>query len=645
MCGICGILNLNNEPIDQLILKRMTDIIFHRGPDEEGYYVDGNIGLGIRRLKIIDLTTGSQPIHNEDKTIWVVLNGEIYNFQELRKRLENEGHKFYTETDTEVLVHLYEKYGESLVKYIRGMFGFAIWDKKKQFLFLARDRLGIKPLYYALVENTLIFGSEIKSILEFPSFESELNFNALDLFLTFRYTPAPFTMFKNVYKLLPGHALTTRGGETFIRKYWNLDHISEERSMDLHHISNKLIGLLEESVRIEMVADVPLGLMLSGGLDSSSIAALMCRNSNSPIKTFTVGFNESPSKYNELADARVVADFFNTEHFELTTSFNEHSDILPSIVWHMDEPIGDLSAIGLYLITKLAKRHVTVALCGQGSDELFAGYDKHVGTKLTRYYHLIPYLFREKLLVPFAEGLPGLASLKRATISLHEEDEVQRCISMSTIFSPQMKSKLYSSDIKSCIDKDIGMNLVRSYLNEAPSSDPLSRILYLDIKMALADDLLMYFDKMSMANSIEIRVPFLDHNLVELATKTPSHLKLHFLTRKFLLKNALKKFLPQSVLKKKKVGFFHGVDAWVRSELNKGDALAILTDPKAKSRGYFDYAFIEDMLKLHGGGKQNFGREIFCLILFELWHRIFIDRDLQVNTGRNKTKAEAIKQI
>lgn len=631
MCGICGILNTNNEPIDQAILKHMTNAMFHRGPDEEGYYIDRNVGLGIRRLKIIDLMTGRQPIHNEDKTVWVVLNGEIYNFQELRKRLESEGHRFYTKTDTEALVHLYEKYGENMVKYIRGMFGFAIWDKRKESLFLARDRLGIKPLYYALIKNTLLFASEIKSILEFSSFKPEIDFNALDLFFTFRYVPAPFTMFKHIYKLPPGHALNSRRGETLIRKYWDLDHASEERSIDIRRASDELVELLEESIRMEMVADVPVGLMLSGGLDSSSIAALMCRTSKSAIKTFTVALNDSASKYNELADARVVADSLSTEHFELTTSYDEHSDILPSIVWHMDEPIADLSAIGLYLITELAKRHVTVALCGQGSDELFAGYDKHVGAKLTKCYHLIPFLFRKKILVPFAERLLGPASLKRAIISLHEEDEAQRFISMSTVFSPQMKSKLYSSDIKNCIDKDTGANLVRSYLDEAPRSNQIDRILYLDIKMALVDDLLMYFDKMSMANSVEIRVPFLDHRFVEFAVGLPPDLKLHFLTRKFILRVALQELVPSSVLRKKKIGFFHGVDDWVRSELNKGYALPILTEPKAKNRGYFNYSYIEDILKLHMGSKQNFGQEIFCLYLFELWHRIFIDRDLHTN--------------
>jgi len=631
MCGICGVLEAakNGESVvNGDLLKRMTAKIAHRGPDDEGFYVDQSVGLGVRRLSIIDLATGHQPIHNEDKTVWTVLNGEIYNFKELRRTLQAQGHEFYTSSDTEVIVHLYEEHSEEFVRSLRGEFALALWDEKRRTLILARDRLGVKPLYYSIDGKRLIFGSEVKSLLASRLIQPEVDLEAFDLFLCVGYVPGRRTMFRGISKLLPAHLMRWEDGQTRIRPYWQFASESVKNKRPASFYAERFLTLFEEAVRLELVSDVSLGVMLSGGIDSSAITALAAQGTFEPLRTFTVGF-EGDKERNELEDARLVASHLGTDHYELSSSFDLDIETFARLVWHMDEPIADLSAIGFYYVCQLARQHVTVALAGQGADELLAGYRRYKANRIDGYYRLLPAFVRENLIASAVTRIPRASLLKKAAWTLGESNLAEWYARSLTVFSPQIKSRILHPDLKS--DREDGTllrELISSYLGEFQSTDSLSTLLFLDSRLALPDDLLTYFDKMSMANSLEVRVPFLDYKLVEFCTAMPSDLKLRGFTTKYILRKAACPLLPRRTLKKRKTGFFaHLINDWVRNKMSN-HVREMLLDPAAGSRSFLDTRGVQWMLDEHMNGRQDFGRQIYCLFLFEIWHRVFLSNNL-----------------
>ena len=534
MCGICGIVQLNDSfSIRRETLQRMNDVIYHRGPDDEGFYTDNKAGLAMRRLSIIDLSGGHQPIQNEEGTIQIIFNGEIYNFQELRHKLEAAGHHFATHSDTEAIVHGYEEYGVDVVHHLRGMFGFAIWDTTQEILFLVRDRPGIKPLHYYKDDEKFLFGSEIKSILQCENVQREVNLEALDRFLTFEYVFSPETIFQNVHKLPPGHFLLLRKGEVRVEQYWdNLPEVGKEQSEEYY--AQHLAELLEESTKMRMISDVPLGALLSGGIDSSAIVGYMAKNSDRPVKTFSIGFEEQ--SYNELDYARTVAEHFNTEHHELTIK-PDAVDLVDNLINNLDEPFGDFSIFPTYLVSKMAREHVTVALSGDGGDELFAGYDTYIADWVARAYQKLPAALRKQAIPALVKQIPpspkkkGLANrVKRFVEGALLPPELMHARWM-IFLQEQEKRQLYKGDLLDCFEKGDSHKYIREYFQRSANAvTPLARQGYVDIKTYMADDILVKVDRMSMAPSLEARVPFLDHKVMEFAAKIPTRLKLKGLT-------------------------------------------------------------------------------------------------------------------
>lgn len=542
MCGIAGIFGRE----DKELVRRMVSRMRHRGPDDEGYYSDKGISLGMCRLSIIDVEGGQQPIYNEEGSICVVLNGEIYNFKELKAKLEKKGHKFYTRSDTEVLVHLYEEYGHNLVEKLRGMFAFAIWNSNKKELFLARDRLGIKPLYYAITNNEFIFASEIKAIIECETVNREVDKTALANYFSLRYVPAPKTMFEGIRKLKPAHYLVVNKNGIQEGCYWDLKCAPMNGSQE--YFEEKIIDGLQESVRERLIADVPLGAFLSGGVDSSIIVALMSQLKEEPIKTFSVGF--IGEEFDERSYASYVADYFGTDHHEIEVRI-DRLDILPKIVKHFDEPIADPAAIPTYLISEFARKNVKVVLTGEGGDEMFGGYERYQSElKFNRYFSLIPNPLRKSL------KLFNVIPSKYTAFLSSRVSEVE---------SYSLRSEGYDNppvlNTKTDNNEDV-KNMVEKSFQDKP--DYLCKMVYFDTKYWLPDELLMKVDKMSMANSLEARVPFLDHRFVEFAFNIPSDYKIRNGVEKFILKRAAKKILPDNVLKRKKHGFDVPIKAWFR---------------------------------------------------------------------------------
>ena len=630
MCGICGKLNLHSDapPIDPALLRQMTDVIAHRGPDEDGAYVSGGVGIGNRRLKIIDLNTGRQPISNEDGSIWIVFNGEIYNYQALRTFLLSKGHQFRTATDTEVIVHLYEEMGEECVQKLWGMFGFAIWDERKKTLLIARDRVGIKPLYYRLTPEALIFGSEIKSILVDPSVMVELDPVALDRFLTYLYVPGEETLFKGISKLPPGHYMTVRNGKPSIRQYWDLSVSPARQSKSLEESVRELTSLLAETVRDHMIADVPVGILLSGGVDSTAMLSFAVEQTSKQINTFTIGF-EGQQFADERPYARLAAERYGARHFETTITARDFGECLPRYIWHMEEPVCEPPAIALYYVTKLAREHVTVLLSGEGGDEAFAGYQN---------YRNLFWLEKIKsLLGPLAGTasgaiaalgrVPGLERVRKYAPLMCmplEEYYLSRTSEPSTSFN-RMKEQLYTADFRTTLPANGNgpAALVRQYLSRTSKLDPLSRMLYVDTKTWLPDDLLIKADKITMANSLELRVPLLDHRVLEFAASLPRSFKLHGLQTKYIFKKALAERVPEPILNRKKTGFPVPYDSWIRGEL-RGYVRDVLTDRKTVERGYFQRKAVESLLDANSSS-VNYSKELFSLVVLELWHRTFLD--------------------
>ncbi|MBN1223122.1 MAG: asparagine synthase (glutamine-hydrolyzing) [Candidatus Aminicenantes bacterium] len=622
MCGICGMFSGKGlGPEAQETTKRMCSVMVHRGPDDEGYYFDTKIALGMRRLSIIDLATGHQPLTNENRTVWVVFNGEIYNHPDLRKELIRKGHTFATKSDTEVIVHLYEEEGEDFVHRLNGMFAIAVWDQKKGTLILARDRLGIKPLHYYSMAGALVFSSEIKSILK-TDYSRELDLESMSRFFTFEYIPAPATIFKGIRKLLPGHMIIADNDGVRIKRYWDIRHTAAEKSrLTEDAYMEEIYRLLRESVKRRLISDVPLGVFLSGGMDSSSITALMSEVTDSQIKTFAIGFKEE--SFNELSYAKIVAERFGTDHREFVVESNLVKDLVPTLIEYLDEPLADASIIPTYIISKLAREHVTVALAGEGGDELFAGYDTYKAYQVARLYRKVPSLIRNGLVKKIVPLLP--ASKKRLSFEFKAKKfisgidyppEISNSIWWGA-YNPADKEGLFAAGLQEKIAEDV-FAPITTHLGNTKAEEMVDRIGYLDLKLYLQDDLLVKSDRMSMANSLEIRVPFLDHTFVNFATSIPGSLKLKGMQTKYILKKSMAKILPREILTRKKIGFDIPLGSWIRHELK--DFVTDVLSPANMSHGFFDHTYIDRLLKEHVQGAHNHRQLLWPLIIFQFWY-------------------------
>jgi asparagine synthase (glutamine-hydrolysing) len=557
MCGICGVVSY--EPGDggaNPIVEKMNRTLHHRGPDDEGYYHDSRVSLAMRRLSIIDLFTGHQPISNENGDVWVVYNGEIYNFRQVRAELEKRGHVFKTQTDTEIIVHAYEEYGLDCVKYFNGMFALALWDNRRCRLLLARDHMGIKPLYYWAGRDKLVFGSELKALAAHPDVPRQVSLAAIDLFLSLEYIPSPYTIYEDVFKLPPGHILVAENSNVTVSPFWDIPvQPVAEREDECAEI---LAGLLKEAVGMRLISDVPLGAFLSGGIDSSAVVGYMSQFSSTPVQTFSIGFEDAT--YNELPYAEAVARHFNTEH-HVEVLDPDVSGLVEGLVQHHDEPFADTSILPTYLVSRLARRHVKVALSGDGGDELFAGYDTYLAEQLSRYYGMLPGVVRRNIMPAFAGILPPQPA-KKGTIN-----KVKRMIEGASL-DPSLqhtrwmifmnegdKDCLYQPDMKRTVEGRSTAAFFDGHFQKASSFDRLAQQQYVDIKTYLADDILTKVDRMSMSVSLEARVPLLDHRIAEFALNLPPHMKLNRSRTKIILRRALKRLVPDLVLEKPKEGF------------------------------------------------------------------------------------------
>lgn len=619
MCGIVGIRSLNGQPVTQDEIRTMCAALVHRGPDDEGCYLGPSVGLGMRRLSIIDLATGHQPIGNEDGSVWVVFNGEIYNFHELRRDLETRGHRLSTETDTETIVHLYEEYGARCVDHLRGMFAFAIWDDRRQQLVLARDRLGIKPLYYVESGGRLVFASELKAILQLPEIARRLNWRAVTHLFTWLTTPAAESILEGIRKLEPGHVLTvSQGHAPRLERYWDV-RFEPDYSHDERYFAEHLRELLEEVVRLHLISDVPLGAFLSGGIDSSSIVAMMARADTRRVKTFSIGFADQD--YSELAYARLVAHKFGTEHHELVLEPDVLAD-LDDLAWFLDEPFGDSSAIPTYMVSKLASGHVTVVLSGDGGDELFAGYDRYTVEERERRVRFIPVSARRALraltsLLP--SGMKGRNFLRHILLP-----DSERYLDAGTLFGHANQRSLFRPEILELVaDYDSRAAAARRLANEA--GHWLSALQSLDLHSYLPLDILTKVDRMSMAHSIEARPPFLDHKLIEFAATIPAELQLRNGTTKRILKRALRGILPDPVIDRRKRGFAIPLGRWFRGHLHEFVRDLLLSETSTR-RGIFNREYIEGLIRGRAEGRgTDLDLELWTLISFELWCRTFLD--------------------
>ncbi|MCH7615526.1 MAG: asparagine synthase (glutamine-hydrolyzing), partial [Nitrospinae bacterium] len=627
MCGICGKVYFDPDRwVTEGELLPMADTLIHRGPDGGGVWIKGNVGLAHRRLAIIDLREeANQPMSNEDRTVWVTFNGEIYNFLELRHELEGKGHVFRTNSDTEVIVHAYEEYGRACVSHLRGMFAFAIWDVRTQTLFLARDRVGKKPLYYFVGPDRFVFGSEIKAILADGSVPVEPDPFAIDHFLALQYIPAPMTAFKGVRKLPAAHWLELRNGHFEIGRYWKL-HYEPKRQISVPDAMAELKWHMAEAVRIRMVSDVPLGAFLSGGVDSSAVVAFMARENPQPVKTFCVGFDDA--EFDERIFSRMVADQYRTHHQELVVN-PKVVDILPRLVWHFDEPFGDSSAVPSYLISELTRQHVTVVLNGDGGDENFAGYDRYITDRLVRNVDYIPVGIR-RWVNAFIQKFPtqwrrqgAMRKVSRVAEVLAQEPG-RRYAQWGAHFSPTERQSIYSESFQDAISDSDPEDLFVKIFAASDANDSTDTALDADVNLYLADDLLVKMDRVTMAHSLEARSPFLDHVLMEFVATLPPQFKLAGREKKYLLKESLRGVVPDCVLDRPKMGFCVPLARWFREDLREM-AYDLLLSTQTLQRGYFRPAKVEELLQEHSQGQRDHAAQLWDLLVLELWHRTFID--------------------
>lgn len=624
MCGICGKLNFEKgASVKPGLIRAMMDTIRHRGPDDDGLHIASEVGLGFVRLSIIDLSSGHQPLANEDGTVWIVFNGEIYNYRELRSFLLSKGHVFKTHSDTEVIVHLYEEFGPDCVQKLRGMFAFAIWDENTKTLFVARDRVGIKPLYYALTDNSIVFASEIKAILADPAVGRDLAPEIIDRFLTFLYVPGEETLLKGIRKLAPGHYLLVKNGKPEIRQYWDLQFSKPSHCLSLDEAERELTNLLAEAVELHMVADVPVGVLLSGGVDSTAVLSFAREKTDKEISTYTVGFSDA-GVADERPFAKLASETFGTQHHDMTITAADFADFLPQYIWHMEEPVCEPPAVAMYYVSKLAKNYVKVLLSGEGGDEAFAGYSNYRNILwLERFKHVMPALNGA-----VSRGLGGswmhdsrLAKYA-PLVNAKFPDYYYSRTSNPYRYSGNGLAALYSADFERSIDREYAAEPVQKLFSKVKEQGILDQMLYIDTKTWLPDDLLIKADKMTMANSLELRVPLLDHRVLEFAASLPAHYKVKGFSLKYILKRALAKRVPQAILKRKKVGFPVPYESWMRADL-KGWLSGILLDRETSARGYFRQSTVEKLLA-ENAGSGRYSKELFSLAVLELWHRQFL---------------------
>jgi asparagine synthase (glutamine-hydrolysing) len=625
MCGICGTFDFSGKSVDKNAVERMSSAIRHRGPDGEGYYICGPIGLGHRRLSIIDLGGGAQPMTNEDDTLQIVFNGEIYNFVELREELEKKGHVFKTKSDTEVILHAYEEWDLDFANYFNGMFAFAIWDQNLKRLVLARDHLGVKPLYYVVVGNRLLFGSEIKALLADPECPRGVDLPALSQLFSLRYVPSPKTLFQSIQKVPPAHLMvvTSRGIDT--QRYW---HWKPQLRNDLDEevLTEIYQDLVEDAVRLQMRSDVPVGLFLSSGVDSGALLALMSQHTPDPVHTFTIGF-ENGERSNENDDARAMSRHFGANHTEMIVGPKDYEKYYERYLLDLEEPVGNETAAAFYFVSLIASRQVKVALAGQGADEPWAGYHRYIGARLSEVYSKLPNLLTDQILRPLVERFAKNEKLRRGVLSLNEPDILSRFVKIYSFYSAEMKSQLFLPWVAEQVSVDGGeaRGALKHLQADVSEFDALTQMAYIDTRANLPDDLLMVADKTAMANSLEARVPFLDYRIIEFAETLPSKMKLRGFQRKYLHKKAMEKWLPSKVVYRKKKGFANPIDAWLRAQMQRFIGDCLLSENAAVNR-YFDRAYIKRLVSDHEAGRQNYLRHIYLLISFELWHQQFISK-------------------
>jgi asparagine synthase (glutamine-hydrolysing) len=626
MCGIVGVVN-NSQPVDRAVLERMNLCIRHRGPDEDGFYVNDNVGMAMRRLSIIDLASGQQPIHNSDRSKWIVYNGEIYNYQDLRKDLEQRGHKFYTNSDTEAIVHLYDEEGPDFIRHLRGMFAFAIWDERDRSMFIARDRVGKKPLLYSHQTNgDLIFGSEFKALLEHPSVSRDVDHDALDDYLSYQCVPAPKTAFKSIRKLEPGHWLRWKDGAIETHRYWRPDfsrkiRITEEEAIE------ETTRLVRESTRMRMISEVPLGAFLSGGVDSSTVVALMAQESSQPVKTFSIGFEEQD--FSELKYARRVAEHVGAEYNEFIVRPNA-LEVLPTLVEHYGEPYADSSAIPTYYVSRETRKHVTVALNGDGGDESFAGYERYSAMLIAERYRRIPSVLRKALIESPVNLLPT-SELKRSRVRDAKRflraanlPRTKRYFRWMSAFDSETKSKIYTDRFRAETATRDSSDLLDEWFASANGSGVLDAAMLTDQMTYLPNDLLVKVDIASMANSLEARSPFLDHKVIEFAASLPEGLKMRRFETKSLLKKVAARLVPREVIYRRKMGFGVPIGKWFRGEM-KDFIRDVLLSQQAMQRGIVRPEVIERYVNEHVNADRDHAFQIWTLLMLELWFRRFID--------------------
>ncbi len=642
MCGICGQLNFDGKPAEARDTEAMVRTLDHRGPDDRGVYADGPVSIGIARLNVIDLETGHQPVHNEDRSVWCVLNGEIYNYRELRETLTARGHHFHTQSDTETIVHLYEEYGAALAEHLRGMFAIALWDQRGQQLLLIRDRLGVKPLYYYLGGGRLVFGSELKALLA-AGIPREVDPQATDDYLTHGYVPGEGSIFRNVHKLLPAHTLLIqRGGSVQMNQYWDLldprwdaEHSAASNPAERAEATWEM---LKEAVRYRLVSDVPIGVLLSGGIDSTAIVAAMREITSQPIKTFTIGFDDR--SYDESWLARLTAERFETEHHELVARI-EANEIVPSYIHHLDEPYAESSAIPIYYVSRLAREHITVALGGDGGDELFGGYNHYAASRYMEWYHRLPRALSHGLIpwavrqLPVSHSRASFENRAKRFVSAIELSPERAQLKWLEVISDDLKQRLWGEALR---DRDEALPAFRFYeqhLEQASRQDGVNRLMFMDSRIYLPDGILTKVDRMSMAHNLETRGPFLDHKLAEFVHRLPSEVKMRGLTRKHLLKQLLRGRVPPRVLSQRKMGFVLPLATWLC-----GDLRELLCDTLSSRRlrrsGYFDPAAVEHLISRHLARREDHGKTLWSLLVFQLWLDRYVAEQPPAATGAAK---------
>ncbi len=628
MCGIVGFVNSGSRTASREILEKMNRCIIHRGPDEDGFFVRENVALAMRRLAIIDLAGGQQPIYNEDRTKAIVFNGEIYNFQELREDLDKRGHKFYTNSDTEIIVHLYDEFGAGCINYLRGMFAFAIWDETDKSLFIARDRVGKKPVLYSHQPNgDLIFGSEFTALLAHPAITREVDYKAIDGYMSYLCVPAPQTAFKEIRKLEPAHWLRWKDGKIETKRYWQPDFSKKIKISETEAIE-ETTRILRESTKLRMISEVPLGAFLSGGVDSSIVVALMAQESSQPVKTFSIGFEEQD--YSELKYAKRVAEHIGAEYNEFVVKPNA-LEILPLLVEHYGEPYADSSAIPTYYVAKETRKFVTVALNGDGGDESFAGYERHTAMAIAEKYHLLPEFLRRRVIEKIVNLVPT-SEIKRYSrvrdakrfLQVAGLPKTERYFRWMSTFNREAKKHLYTNDF---INQIVGENpsvFLDRWFEQSNGSGIVDTTLLIDQMTYLPNDLLVKVDIATMANSLEARSPFLDHKVIEFAASLPENLKMQRFETKSLLKKVAAKLVPREVVYRRKMGFGVPIGNWFRGEM-KGFVREILLSEKSLKRGIVKPETLEKYVREHTNSERDHAAQIWSLLMLELWFQKFID--------------------